>query len=104
MMETEAATLFGALSNADRLKVIRTLVEAGPDGMNAGEIADKIGASPPRASFHLAALAESGLVTKERQSRSLIYRVNFLRVGGLVSFLLEDCCSGSHRLKKCCNL
>lgn len=104
MIETEAATLFGALSNADRLKVIRTLVEAGPDGMNAGEIAHRIGASPSRASFHLAALTEAELVLKERRSRSLIYRVNFPRVGRLVSFLLEDCCNGSPSLKKCCNL
>ena len=104
MLETEAAKLFGTLSNADRLKVIRTLVEAGPDGMNAGQIADRIGASPSRASFHLAALAEFGLITKERQSRSLIYRVDFVRVGGLISFLLEDCCRGSPRLKKCCDL
>ena len=104
MKEMEAATLFGTLSNADRLKVIRILVEAGPDGMNAGQIADRIGASPSRASFHLAALAESELITKERHSRSLIYAINFGRVGELVSFLLEDCCSGSPVLKNCCNM
>ncbi|MCG3268613.1 helix-turn-helix transcriptional regulator [Yoonia sp. I 8.24] len=94
MDEVEAAILFGALSNKDRLKVIRALVEAGPAGMNAGDIASKIGASPSRASFHLAALAEAGFVVRQRQSRSLNYRVDFDRVGGLVSFLMEDCCMG----------
>lgn len=103
MSEDEAALLFGALSNADRLKVIRVLVEAGPSGMNAGDIAQGIKASPSRTSFHLAALLNAGFVIKERQSRSLIYRVNFLRIGGLISFLMEDCCKGSPGLKRCCN-
>ncbi len=72
--------------------------------MNAGDIAHQIGASPSRASFHLAALAEAELVIKERRSRSLIYSVNFPRVGGLIAFLMEDCCGGSPSLRKCCAL
>ncbi len=104
MNENEASELFGSLSNPDRLKVIRALVEAGPEGMSAGDIAVKIGASPSRASFHLAGLADSGLILRERQSRSLIYRVNFERIGGLVTFLMEDCCRGSTSLRKCCGI
>ena len=104
MKAEEAAPLFGALSNADRLKVIRALVEAGPDGMTAGDIAKAIAASPSRASFHLAALTQAGFVQRERQARSLTYRVDFERIGGLVTFLLEDCCKGSGRLRSCCNV
>ncbi|NRB17252.1 MAG: helix-turn-helix transcriptional regulator [Rhodobacteraceae bacterium] len=103
MNEEEAAALFGALSNADRLRVIRALVEAGPDGLNAGDIADKIEASPSRASFHLAALSESGFILRERKSRSLYYRVDFERIGGLLTFLMDDCCNGSPQLRNCCN-
>ncbi|MFY0618716.1 ArsR/SmtB family transcription factor [Shimia sp.] len=102
MTETQAALLFAALSNADRLLVLRTLVEAGPDGMKAGDIATQIGASPSRASFHLAALSDAGLVKRERQSRSQTYRIDFDQIGGLMRFLLEDCCKGNATLKTCC--
>ena len=102
-METDdAAALFGVLSNADRLKVIRVLVEAGPEGANAGSIAERIGASPSRASFHLSALSEAGFVSSERRSRAIIYRINFKRIGTLVTFLMEDCCKGSAQLRRCC--
>lgn len=102
MIEDEAAALFKALSNSDRLRVIRVLVAAGPEGLSAGEIAEKIEASPSRASFHLAALSESGFITVERQSRSLRYQVDFDRIGALMKFLLEDCCDGSAQLRGCC--
>ena len=102
MTEEKAAELFGVLSNADRLRVIRALVEAGPDGMNAGEIAARIGASPSRASFHLASLSEAGFAMSEKRSRQMIYRVNFEHIGALISFLMEDCCKGSMKLRSCC--
>lgn len=102
MIEEEAANLFHALSNADRLTIIRHLVIAGPEGLGAGVIAQKVGASPSRASFHLAALSEAGFVTSKRQSRSLCYTVNFARIGALVTFLLDDCCRESPQLKSCC--
>ena len=104
MVEEKAAELFGVLSNADRLRVIRVLVEAGPDGMNAGDIADRIGATPSRASFHLASLSEAGFAVGEKQSRQMIYRVNFEHIGALISFLMEDCCKGSVRLRACCGM
>lgn len=102
MLENEAASMFQALSNADRLKVIRALVIAGPQGLNAGDIAEKIGASPSRASFHLAALSDAGIVHRERQSRSLRYTVDFARIGELLTFLMDDCCNESPQLKSCC--
>lgn len=102
MDEEEAASLFQALSNADRLKVIRALVIAGPDGLNAGDIAQKVGASPSRASFHLAALSDAGIVHSERQSRSLRYTVDFARIGALLTFLMDDCCNENPQLKSCC--
>ncbi|WP_367277346.1 ArsR/SmtB family transcription factor [uncultured Roseobacter sp.] len=103
MREEEAAAVFQALSNADRLRVIRILVAAGPEGLGATEIAEKMGASPSRASFHLAGLTEAGLIQRQRQSRSLIYTVDFVRLGGLVRFLLEDCCNNSLELRACCS-
>ena len=102
MIAENAAVLFGVLSNADRLGVIRALVEAGPDGMNAGAIAHRIGASPSRASFHLNALSDAGFLTKERPSRSQNYRINFNTISELITFLMEDCCKGNAELRSCC--
>ncbi len=102
MNQDEAATVFQALANADRLEVIRALVVAGPDGLNAGEIADAVGASPSRASFHLASLAEAGVISRKRVARSQRYRVDFARLGALLGFLMEDCCQGSAELQACC--
>lgn len=100
MKEEEAAIMFHALSNSDRLKVIRTLVVAGPNGMSAGEIAETVGASPSRASFHLAALSDVGIIHSERQSRSLLYKVDFDRIGELIKFLMDDCCK--EQVNLCC--
>lgn len=102
MTEEDAAALFQALSNADRLRIIRTLVSAGPEGLSAGDIAEAVGASPSRASFHLAALSEAGYVHRERQQRSLLYSVDFKRIGALLTFLMDDCCNGNATLKGCC--
>lgn len=104
MIAKEAAILFGVLSNADRLGVIRVLVEAGPDGMSAGDIARKIEASPSRTSFHLNALTEAGFLTKERQSRRLNYRIDFDTIGQLINFLIEDCCKGNSDVRNCCSM
>lgn len=102
MIEEEAAPMFLALSNADRLKIIRALVIAGPNGLNAGDIAEKVGASPSRASFHLATLSKAGFVQSKKQSRSLRYTVDFPRIGELLTFLMNDCCNESPKLKSCC--
>jgi ArsR family transcriptional regulator len=104
MDESRAALLFGALSNPDRLRVLRALVRAGPEGLAAGEIAAALGASPSRASFHLAALAEVGLVCSEREARKIRYRVAFDAIGGLMRYLLMECCADAPALRRCCGL
>jgi ArsR family transcriptional regulator, arsenate/arsenite/antimonite-responsive transcriptional repressor len=102
MDEIRAAVLFGALSNPDRLRVLRALVRAGPDGLAAGEIAAALGATPPRASFHLAALSEVGFVRSEREARTVRYRVAFDALGGLMRYLLTECCADAPALRRCC--
>jgi len=104
MDEDLAAEVFQALSNPDRLKVIRALVIAGPTGLTAGEIGAALDASPSRASFHLASLTDAGVLTRERQARTLRYSVDFTRLGALMRFLLEDCCKGDAKLRRCCGL
>ncbi len=93
-METrDAVDRLGALAHETRLAVFRLLVRRGPSGLAAGEIATRAGISPPNASFHLAELSRSGLVTARRDGRSVIYAIDFAVISELVDFLRENCCA-----------
>lgn len=94
MDERQAINAFAALAQESRLRIVRLLVTAGPDGLPAGTVAEQIGASPSNMSFHLKELERAGLVQSRRASRSIIYSASFLALGGLVEFLMRDCCQG----------
>ena len=94
MDQRQALACFAALSQETRLQIVRFLVVAGPEGMAAGALAEKVGVSPSNISFHLKELERSGLISQQRESRSMIYRAGYEALGGLVRFLMEDCCSG----------
>src|SRR5262245_29628908 len=94
MDERHAILSFGALSQETRLRIMRMLVVAGPDGLAAGTIAETVEASPSNVSFHLKELERAGLASARRSSRSIIYSARFDTLGGLIRFLMEDCCSG----------
>ncbi len=102
MNDTQALASFAALSNETRLTILKRLVRAGPSGMTAGDVAAAVGASPSRASFHLAAIAETGLITSTRQSRQIIYKANFETLGALMRFFLTDCCADHPDVVSCC--
>ncbi len=103
MTEEDALSAFSAISSATRLRILKALVAAGPEGMAAGEVAAAVGATPSRASFHLSNLAEAGLITAHRQSRQISYRVDFAAIGALVRYLLEDCCANNETVRACCH-
>ncbi|PKB19538.1 ArsR family transcriptional regulator [Novosphingobium kunmingense] len=94
---TSQATIraLGALAQEHRLAVFRLLVQAGPDGMAAGVLADRLGVPASSLSFHLAQLSNAGLVGQRRESRSIIYTADYAAMNGLISFLTENCCAGS---------
>lgn len=102
MTEVEALTAFSSLSSATRLRILKRLVVAGPDGLPAGEIAEAVGATPSRTSFHLSNMAEAGLVIASRQSRQISYRVDFAAIGTLVRYLMQDCCNNNQVVRSCC--
>lgn len=102
MEEKQALDMLGALSQETRLRVVRYLVECGAEGAPAGDVGGQVGAASSRASFHLAALENAGVITSERRSRQVIYRVNLENLGGLISFLLNDCCAGHPDVLACC--
>ncbi len=93
---TEALDAFGALSNEHRLGIFRLLVQAGPNGLPAGDIADKLGIPASSLSFHLAHLTRARLTEQRRESRSLIYSANFDTMNGLIAFMTENCCGGAN--------
>jgi ArsR family transcriptional regulator, arsenate/arsenite/antimonite-responsive transcriptional repressor len=95
MDETDAVTALDALAQPSRLAVFRLLVQAGPQGLAAGEIADKIGVPANTLSFHLGQLDHAGLVRSHRNGRSIIYAAGYARMQELLDFLMENCCQGS---------
>ena len=99
MNERQALSAFGALSQETRLRIIRMLVIAGPDGMAAGAIAEKAEVSPSNVSFHLKELERAGLITPQRKSRSIVYSASFDALAELIRFLMEDCCAGNAEIR-----
>jgi ArsR family transcriptional regulator len=92
--EPQALDAFAALSQQTRLQMVRALVVAGPDGLSAGAIGEKVRASSSGASFHLSNLERAGLIQSRREARSIIYSANFEGLAALVEFLMLDCCQG----------
>ncbi len=95
MNEDQAVSALGALAHAQRLRVFRALVVAGPVGLTPSVLADQLGVARNTLSFHLKELAHAGLVTIEQQGRNLIYRADFAQMNGLLGYMTEHCCQGS---------
>ncbi|WP_262029243.1 ArsR/SmtB family transcription factor [Microvirga sp. Mcv34] len=94
MEQTEAILALAALAQPTRLDVFRTLVKHEPHGMPAGEIARELAVPHNTMSSHLNILSRAGLVTSERQSRSIIYWADLGQLQKVVTYLLKDCCGG----------
>ena len=95
-METKhAVEALGALAHDHRLGIYRLLVERGPEGLPAGAIGEVVGLAPSSLTFHLQNLHRAGLLLQRRESRSLIYSVDFAAMNELVGYLTENCCAGS---------
>ena len=95
-MELKAAVQsLSALSQESRLKTFRLLVRSGSGGMAAGNIARELDIPHNTLSSHLAILVNAGLVRSRRESRSIIYSVDFDGTRALLSFLMEECCQGN---------
>lgn len=102
MNEEKTLAAFASLSNATRLRIIRELVNAGPDGLQAGEVAAAVGASPSRASFHLSNLSKAGLIRSTQSAREVIYRADYEGIGAMIQFFMDDCCARNDTIRACC--
>jgi ArsR family transcriptional regulator, arsenate/arsenite/antimonite-responsive transcriptional repressor len=98
-MDARAAIdAFAALAQDTRLATFRLLVEAGPAGLPAGDIARRLGVPHNTLSTHLATLHRAGLVVARRESRSVIYVADMAGMRAVIDFLLRDCCQGHPEL------
>ena len=94
-MEMDSAIqALSALAQDSRLRVFRLLVRQGPDGMAAGDIARELDLPASTLSTHLSVLANAGLVTPTRHSRSIVYAIDVGTMRDMLGFLVEDCCQG----------
>ena len=92
METTQAVAALGALPQETRLAIFRQLVEAGPEGLAVGSIAQEVGAAGATLSFHLKELARAGLATPRQEGRYVFYSANFAAMRSLLSFLSANCC------------
>jgi len=100
MDKADVIAALAALAQEHRLEVYRVLVQAGHEGMAAGEVAAAIGIPPNTLSFHFDRLRHAGLVTFERRGRSLIYAARYDTMNALIGYLTENCCRGRPELCK----
>lgn len=94
MEKKNAIVALAALAQENRLEAFRLLVQAGPKGMAAGEVATALNVPANTLSFHLDRLRHAGLVGVERRSRSLIYSARYEAMNALLGYLTENCCQG----------
>jgi DNA-binding transcriptional ArsR family regulator len=98
MDKKAALAALAALGQETRLEVFRLLVQAGDQGVPAGEIASLLGTVQNTMSAHLKVLGHAGLVRAERDGRTIRYTADMTGFRDLLAFLMEDCCNGRPEL------
>ncbi|MEK7810518.1 MAG: metalloregulator ArsR/SmtB family transcription factor [Pseudomonadota bacterium] len=94
MKPAQVVKALAALAQPTRLSIYRLLVTRGPEGMAAGQIAEKLKVSPATMSFHFKSLSHAGLVESRQDGRFIYYAANFAVMNGMVDYLTENCCGG----------
>ena len=94
MKPAQVVTALSALAQPTRLAIFRLLVERGPDGMAAGQVAEKLKVSPATLSFHFRTLSHAGLIESRQDGRFIYYAANFTVMNDMLEYLTENCCGG----------
>jgi ArsR family transcriptional regulator, arsenate/arsenite/antimonite-responsive transcriptional repressor len=94
MEQSDAVAALAALAQDNRLDVYRLLVQAGPEGMPAGNVASALKLAPNTLTFHFDRLRQAGLVTVRREGRSMIYAARYDVMNDLLGYLTKNCCQG----------
>src|SRR5271170_7835265 len=95
MKTQNAVAALAALAQDNRLDIFRLLVQAGPEAMPAGRVAEALDLAPNTLTFHFDRLRVAGLVTVRRDGRSMIYAARYETMNGLIAFLTQNCCQGA---------
>lgn len=98
MEESNIIDALAALAQSTRLRAFRALVEAGPNGLSAGALAERVGVPASTLSSHLGRLENAGLVSSRRVSRNIFYAVQIDATRALLAYLIDDCCGGRPEL------
>jgi DNA-binding transcriptional ArsR family regulator len=85
--------MFAALGSEPRLRIVRLLLSAHPDGMVVGELQTETGIAGSTLSHHLEKLKNDELVTAEREKAFIRYRANTRTLEELLGFLYAECCT-----------
>lgn len=102
MDQVQALDALSALAHETRLQIVRLLVPCGQSGLPAGEIGAAVDCSASRLSFHLSALEQAGLISARKDGRRVIYAAKRTQIGGLIHYLLNDCCAGDRTVGSAC--
>ncbi len=95
-METKTARqVLAGLAHDSRLAIFRLLVPAGPEGLPAGTLGEQLGLAPATLSFHLKELRHAGLVSPQRDGRTINYAADYASMNALIAYLTENCCQGA---------
>ena len=100
MDDATAVKIFASLAQESRLGLFRLLVQAGPEGLSAGSIAEQLGLPSSTLSFHLKELVHAGVVQSRQAGRFIYYSADFATMNALLAFLTENCCGG--QTQECC--
>lgn len=95
----EATEAFSSLSQETRLKVFKLLIEYGRDGLPPGKIAEKLKIPDNTLSFHLSHMSKAGLVSSEKNGRSITYFASTELIENLISYLQANCCAREEKTK-----
>lgn len=93
----DAAARLEALGNPTRLKIYRSLVRAGAEGMPVGRLQTKLDVAASTLSHHIKSLVIVGLVTQVREGATLVCHANYELMHDLLAYLAEECCADGVR-------
>lgn len=93
------ADMFAALGTDARLRIVRLLLSAHPDGLIAGELQAELNIPASTLSHHLEKLRHEDLVTVEREGTFLRYRANIAILQELLGFLYAECCTRNNAVR-----
>jgi len=94
MEEKYVIDALAALAQTSRLRIFRSLVVKGNEGLTPALLAEMMGMPANTLSFHLKELMHADLISQERSGRNLIYRAQYDRMNAVLAYLSENCCQG----------